>query len=228
MTATVSTGRPEDRAETDRIEALKCVTDEFAEKLTATAPAAPPPLTLDGLCGLIESLTTTVIYRARRARRHPAGARRGVALPARSRQRVRLPPDLPGEAVIVYRTGRHEHRCIRVQLGAEPSDADPLVGTMDTPELGRLVVELLNGPARGTPATGIPAAVAWIDVQYAQAQKAARDAAGIPFRGLEHCSAVARMVALGETRAHLAQVGMRCGVCGGQITPDGCERRCGA
>ena len=47
---------------------------------------------------------------------------------------------------MTYRTGRHEHRCIRVQLGPEPHDDDPLTGTMDTPELGRLVVELLNTP----------------------------------------------------------------------------------
>ena len=53
---------------------------------------------------------------------------------------------------MTYRTGRHEHRCIRVQLGPEPHDDDPLVGVMDTPELGRLVVELLNGPLTLDPA----------------------------------------------------------------------------
>lgn len=43
-----------------------------------------------------------------------------------------------------YRTGRHNHRTIYVQQGHEPARTDPQVGTMDTPDLGVLVVQLLN------------------------------------------------------------------------------------
>lgn len=47
-----------------------------------------------------------------------------------------------------YRTGRHNRRTIYVQVGDEPDrNVDYQVGTMDTPELGDLVVALLNGDA---------------------------------------------------------------------------------
>ncbi len=45
-----------------------------------------------------------------------------------------------------YRTGRDNHRTIYVQVGDKPhKGVDYQVGTMDTPELGDLVVALLNG-----------------------------------------------------------------------------------
>lgn len=57
-----------------------------------------------------------------------------------------------------YRTGRHNERTIYVQAGPEPERTDVQVGTMDTPELGRLVVHALNtmnalvrGPAEVPP-----------------------------------------------------------------------------
>jgi hypothetical protein len=43
------------------------------------------------------------------------------------------------------RTGRKVGRTVYRQLGDEPSDADPLVGVMDTPELAARVVEAVNG-----------------------------------------------------------------------------------
>jgi hypothetical protein len=46
---------------------------------------------------------------------------------------------------MIYRTGRKNHRTIYAQAGADPADTDEQVGTMDTPELGRLVVAALNG-----------------------------------------------------------------------------------
>jgi hypothetical protein len=36
-----------------------------------------------------------------------------------------------------WRTGRHAGRTIYVQLTAIPSDDDPLIGLMDTPELAQ-------------------------------------------------------------------------------------------
>lgn len=44
-----------------------------------------------------------------------------------------------------YRTGRKNHRTIYLQSGEQPSDTDEQVGTMDTPDLGRLTVAALNG-----------------------------------------------------------------------------------
>lgn len=49
----------------------------------------------------------------------------------------------------VYRTGWHNHRTIYVQTWDGPDLTDVQVGTMDTPELGVLVVELLNAHDRG-------------------------------------------------------------------------------
>lgn len=40
----------------------------------------------------------------------------------------------------VWRTGRKVGRTIYAQLGTEPSDDDPLIGVMDTPELAAAVV----------------------------------------------------------------------------------------
>ena len=44
-----------------------------------------------------------------------------------------------------WRTGRKVGRTIYRQVGDGPSDADELVGVMDTPELARMVVDALNG-----------------------------------------------------------------------------------
>jgi len=44
-----------------------------------------------------------------------------------------------------YRTGRKLGRTIYQQHGPDPSDEDTLIGVMDTPELGALVVAALNG-----------------------------------------------------------------------------------
>jgi len=46
--------------------------------------------------------------------------------------------------VAELRVGRKVGRTIYQQHGAEPSDGDPLVGVMDTPELATLVVEAVN------------------------------------------------------------------------------------
>jgi hypothetical protein len=46
--------------------------------------------------------------------------------------------------VTTYRTGRHNERTIYIQGGPEPERTDVQVGTMDTPELGRLVALALN------------------------------------------------------------------------------------
>lgn len=43
-----------------------------------------------------------------------------------------------------YRTGTKNRRVIYLQQGDQPEKSDPMVGAMDTPELGTLVVELLN------------------------------------------------------------------------------------
>lgn len=49
----------------------------------------------------------------------------------------------------LYRHGRKNHRTIYLQVGSSPDTvADQQVGTMDTPELGRLVVDLLNDNER--------------------------------------------------------------------------------
>jgi hypothetical protein len=44
-----------------------------------------------------------------------------------------------------WRVGRKVGRTIYRQLGSEPSDDDPLIGVMDTPELARTAVEAVNG-----------------------------------------------------------------------------------
>lgn len=46
----------------------------------------------------------------------------------------------------VLRTGRKVHRTIYEQQGEQPSDDDPLVGVMDTPELAQAVVQAYNRP----------------------------------------------------------------------------------
>lgn len=43
-----------------------------------------------------------------------------------------------------WRTGRKVGRTIYAQMGPEPSDDDPLIGVMDTPDLARLVVRAVN------------------------------------------------------------------------------------
>jgi hypothetical protein len=45
------------------------------------------------------------------------------------------------------RTGRKVGRTIYRQLGAEPSDDDPIVGLVDTPELAAEIVAAVNRPA---------------------------------------------------------------------------------
>lgn len=44
----------------------------------------------------------------------------------------------------VWRNGRHVGRTLYVQVGEEPSDADQLIGVMDTPELAAYVVYCVN------------------------------------------------------------------------------------
>lgn len=43
-----------------------------------------------------------------------------------------------------WRTGRRVGRTIYRQLGPVPSDEDPLIGVMDTPELAGLAVDAVN------------------------------------------------------------------------------------
>lgn len=43
-----------------------------------------------------------------------------------------------------WRTGRKVGRTIYAQMGPEPSDDDPLIGVMDTPDLAHLVVRAVN------------------------------------------------------------------------------------
>jgi len=46
-----------------------------------------------------------------------------------------------------WRTGRRVGRTIYAQPGAEPSDHDPLIGVMDTPQLASAAVRAHNEPA---------------------------------------------------------------------------------
>lgn len=43
-----------------------------------------------------------------------------------------------------WRAGRKVGRTIYAQMDDEPSDTDPLIGVMDTPELAALVVRSVN------------------------------------------------------------------------------------
>ena len=43
-----------------------------------------------------------------------------------------------------WRVGRKVGRTIYVQLSNEPSDKDPLIGVMDTPELAQAVIKEHN------------------------------------------------------------------------------------
>ena len=43
-----------------------------------------------------------------------------------------------------WRVGRKVGRTIYIQRGAEPSDDDPLIGVMDTPDLAREAVDAFN------------------------------------------------------------------------------------
>jgi hypothetical protein len=55
---------------------------------------------------------------------------------------------LGGERVpVTWRTGRHAGRTVYAQAGPEPSDADLLIGVMDTPELAAEASEGRNGRA---------------------------------------------------------------------------------
>lgn len=47
------------------------------------------------------------------------------------------------------RQGRKVGRTIYLQEGPEPSDDDPLIGCVDTPEFGALVVEAVNAWLQG-------------------------------------------------------------------------------
>lgn len=47
-----------------------------------------------------------------------------------------------------WRVGRKVGRTIYVQLGEEPSDRDPLIGMMDTPEIAALAVRGVNALLR--------------------------------------------------------------------------------
>jgi hypothetical protein len=51
------------------------------------------------------------------------------------------PGPLPGRR---YRTGMHLGRTVYLMTGPEPSKQDELIGVMDTPELGEMVVAALN------------------------------------------------------------------------------------
>jgi hypothetical protein len=51
---------------------------------------------------------------------------------------------------MTYRVGRRLGRTIYRMAGDRPSDQDQLIGTMDTPELGALVVGALNAQERMT------------------------------------------------------------------------------
>lgn len=44
-----------------------------------------------------------------------------------------------------WRTGRKNPRTIYIQRGDEPSNDDPFIGTLDTPELVRQAVDAVNG-----------------------------------------------------------------------------------
>lgn len=47
--------------------------------------------------------------------------------------------------ILRFRAGRHLGRTVYVQSGMEPDrDADEMIGCMDTPELGRIVVAALD------------------------------------------------------------------------------------
>lgn len=46
------------------------------------------------------------------------------------------------------RTGRKVGRTLYEQRGPHPSDSDPLIGLMDTPELAQRVVNAVNAVAR--------------------------------------------------------------------------------
>jgi hypothetical protein len=48
---------------------------------------------------------------------------------------------------VTWRVGRKVGRTIYRQLGDQPSDDDPLIGVMDTPEDAFLVVSAVNGRA---------------------------------------------------------------------------------
>jgi hypothetical protein len=50
----------------------------------------------------------------------------------------------PGLVSLPWRTGRKVHRTIYAMTGPEPSDDDPLIGVMDTPELAAEAVEAHN------------------------------------------------------------------------------------
>lgn len=43
-----------------------------------------------------------------------------------------------------WRTGRKVGRTLYLQIGDEPSDSDPIIGLMDSPDLAELVVESVN------------------------------------------------------------------------------------
>lgn len=45
---------------------------------------------------------------------------------------------------VIWRTGRKVGRTIYAQVGAEPSDDDPLIGVFDTRELATIAVETHN------------------------------------------------------------------------------------
>lgn len=58
---------------------------------------------------------------------------------------------LGGERVpVTWRTGRHVGRTVYAQAGPEPSDADLLIGVMDTPELAAEACEGRNRLAART------------------------------------------------------------------------------
>jgi hypothetical protein len=45
---------------------------------------------------------------------------------------------------VKWRVGRSRPRNLYLQLGPEPSDSDPDVGRMDTPDLAALAVQAVN------------------------------------------------------------------------------------
>lgn len=48
----------------------------------------------------------------------------------------------------MWRVGRKVGRTIYLQRGPEPTDDDPLIGVMDTPELARQAVAAVNAADR--------------------------------------------------------------------------------
>ncbi len=62
------------------------------------------------------------------------------------RSRLSVPP---AYGSLRWRTGRRVGRTVYAQAGPYPSDDDPLIGTMDTPELAEAAVRAHNAELAG-------------------------------------------------------------------------------